>query len=65
MDQAWIWPRITPPLHPGYVCLLPSLFKIGTLVGWVERSETHHFSVGQLMGFAAINASYGLPKIGG
>jgi hypothetical protein len=34
------------------------------LVGWVERSDTHHRSTPQLMGIAALHPSCGLTASG-
>src|SRR5205809_8010418 len=33
---------------------------VGNLVGWVERSETHHFLRGEVMGIASLHPSYEL-----
>ncbi len=32
------------------------------LVGWVERSETHHWASGVVMGFASLYPSYDFPN---
>jgi len=40
---------------------IPDILRApGPSVGWVERSETHLFSVREKMGFAALNPSYAL-----
>jgi hypothetical protein len=31
-------------------------------VGWVERSDTHHFRPTSSMGIALLHPSYGLPR---
>src|SRR6476660_1901332 len=33
--------------------------RSGRIVGWVERSETHHLACTRLMGFASLYPAYG------
>jgi hypothetical protein len=41
-------------LHPSYDLVAAER----RAVGWVERSETHHLALGDMMGIAALHPSY-------